>query len=69
MPGRGSFLAASQEALLSQSREVILRELAQLIDRAKSCGLSWEVFLAEAAKFYNEGNDLSDSDSKYQQTL
>ena len=69
VPGRGSFLAASQEALLSQSREVILRELAQLIDRAKSCGLSWEVFLAEAAKFYNEGNDLSDSDSKYQQTL
>ena len=36
VPGRGSFLAASQEALLSQSREVILRELAQLIDRAKS---------------------------------
>lgn len=69
VPGRGSFLAASQEALLSQSREVILRELAQLIDRAKSCGLSREVFLAEVAKFYNEGNDLSDSDSKYQQTL
>ena len=69
VPGRGSFLAASQEALLSQSREVILRELAQLIDRAKSCGLSREVFLAEAAKFYNKGNDLSDSDSKYQQTL
>lgn len=69
VPGRGSFLAASQEALLSQSREVILRELAQLIDRAKSCGLSREVFLAEVTKFYNEGNDLSDSDSKYQQTL
>ena len=69
VPGRGSFLAASQEALLSQSREVILRELAQLIDRAKSCGLSREVFLAEAAKFDTDGNDLSDSDSKYQQTL
>ena len=69
VPGRGSFLAASQEALLSQSREVVLRELAQLIDRAKGCGLSREAFLAEAAKFYNEGNDLSDSDSKYQQTL
>ncbi len=69
VPGRGSFLAASQEALLSQSREVILRELAQLIERAKGCGLSREAFLAEAAKFYNEGNDQSDSDSKYQQTL
>lgn len=69
VPGRGSFLAASQEALLSQSREVILRELAQLIERAKGCGLSRELFLAEAAKFYNEGNEQSDSDSKYQQTL
>lgn len=69
VPGRGSFLAASQEALLSQSREVILRELAQLIERARGCGLSREDFLAEAAKFYNEGNEQSDSDSKYQQTL
>lgn len=69
VPGRGSFLAASQEALLSQSRDIILRDLAQLIEKARSCGISRELFLAEAAKFYNEGDDMSDSDSKYQQTV
>lgn len=69
VPGRGSFLAASQEALLSQSRDVILRDLVQLIERAKGCGIGREMFLAEAAKFYDEGNDGSDNNTKYQQAF
>lgn len=69
VPGRGSFLAASQEALLSQSREIILRELAQLAERAKGCGMDRAAFLAGAAKFYDEGNDDSDNNTKYQQAL
>lgn len=69
VPGRGSFLAASQEALLSQSRNVILQDLVQLIERAKSCGVGREVFLAEAAKLYDEGNDDSDNNTKYQQAF
>lgn len=69
VPGRGSFLADSQEALLSQSRNVILQDLVQLIERAKSCGVGREVFLAEAAKLYDEGNDDSDNNTKYQQAF
>ncbi len=69
VPGRGSFLAASQEALLSKSRDVILRDLLQLIERAKSCGIGREMFLTEASKFYDEGNDGSDYNTKYQQAF
>lgn len=57
VPGRGSFLAASQEALLSQSRAIILRDLAQLVERARGCGVTQAQFMAEAAKFYEERND------------
>ena len=69
VPGRGSFLAASQEALLSKSRDVILRDLLQLIERAKSCGIGREMFLTEAAKFYDEGTEGSDYNTKYQQAF
>ena len=43
--------------------------LVQLIERAKSCGVGREVFLAEAAKLYDEGNDDSDNNTKYQQAF
>jgi len=69
VPGRGSFLAASQEALLSQSREVIWRDLLKLIERAKNCGVDRELFLAEAAKLYEKGDEDSDNNTKYQQAL
>ena len=69
VPGRGSFLAASQEALLSKSRDVIWRDLIKIIEKAKNCGVDRELFLAKAAKLYDEGNDDSDNNTEYQQAL
>ncbi len=58
VPGRGSFLAASQAALLSKSQESNLQELAKLVEKLKSCGVSRERLLAEINRLYDEGNDV-----------
>lgn len=58
VPGRGSFLAASQEALLSKSREINLSELAKLVEKAKACGISRESLVAEVNRLYDEGTGV-----------
>ncbi len=55
VPGRGSFLAASQSAMQAAGREQNRRELARVIERARGCGIGKEEFLAEAARIYDEG--------------
>jgi GntR family transcriptional regulator len=55
VPGRGSFLAASQEALLARSREVNRQELKKVVENAKACGIRKEEFLSEAERLFDEG--------------
>lgn len=57
VPGRGSFLAASQAALLSKSQESNLLELAKLVEKLKACGVGRERLLTEINRLYDEGND------------
>lgn len=55
VPGRGSFLAASQEALLARSREVNRQELKKVVENAKACGIRKEEFLSETERLFDEG--------------
>jgi GntR family transcriptional regulator len=55
VPGRGSFLAASQEALLARSREVNRQELKKVVENAKACGIRKEEFMSEAERLFDEG--------------
>ena len=55
VPGRGSFLAASRDSVLGERRRQNHLELVRLIERAASCGITREEFLADAAAIYDEG--------------